>query len=133
MTTGFGEIAERLRRSTVQVRSGRRGLGSGVLWNNFGIVVTNAHVARGGQATVELWDGREFPARVTTQDPRRDLARLDIGAGGLEAEELSDAERLRPGALLIAIGNPLGFAGALTRGVVHAVGTAPGLGPRKWN
>jgi serine protease Do len=54
MTTGFGEIAERLRRSTVQVRSGTRVLGSGVLWDNSGIVVTNAHVARGGPATVEL-------------------------------------------------------------------------------
>jgi serine protease Do len=132
MTTGFGEIAERLRRSTVQVRSGRRGLGSGVLWDNSGIVVTNAHVARGGPATIELWDGREFPARLIAQDPRRDLARLEIKAGMLEPAETGDGERLRPGALVIAIGNPMGFAGALTRGVVHAIGAAPGLGRQKW-
>ena len=132
MTTGFGEIAERLRRSTVQVRSGRRGLGSGVLWDSSGIVVTNAHVTRGGPATIELWDGREFPARLIAQDPRRDLARLEIKAGGLEPAEMGEAERLRPGALVIAIGNPMGFAGALTRGVVHAVGAAPGLGRQKW-
>ena len=130
--TEFGEIAERLRRCTVQVQSGRQGLGSGVLWDTTGVVVTNAHVARNGSARVELWDGREFPARLVSQDDRRDLARIEISAGGLESAPAGDPSKLRPGAIVIAVGNPLGFAGALTRGVVHAIGPAPGLGRRTW-
>jgi serine protease Do len=132
MTSGFGEIAERLRRSTVQIRSGRRGLGSGVVWERSGTIVSNAHVIGSGPNTVELWDGREFPARVVVQDHRHDLAQLEISTLGLDVAEAGDSDKLRPGALVIAIGNPLGFAGALTRGVVHAVGPAPGLGRRRW-
>ena len=77
----FGEIAERLRRSTVQVFSDRRrGGGSGVVWKPDGLIVTNAHVARHRQAQVELWDGRRFEARVVSYDARRDLAALRISA-----------------------------------------------------
>ena len=63
---GLGEVAERLRRSTVQVHPyGRRGggHGSGVIWSTGGLVLTNAHVARTPEAEIELWDGRRFPAR----------------------------------------------------------------------
>src|SRR5450432_4128635 len=82
---GFGEIAERLRRSTVQVfpHGHGKGGGSGVVWSSEGLIVTNAHVARGSfgaarEAEVELWDGRRFPARVTARDTRRDLATLRL-------------------------------------------------------
>jgi serine protease Do len=57
---GFGEIAEQLRRSTVVVQSGGRGIGSGVIWSSDGQVVTNAHVVHGSRVSVQLWDGREF-------------------------------------------------------------------------
>lgn len=58
----FGEIAERLRRSTVQVFAhGHQGGGSGVIWSSDGRVLTNAHVARAEQADVVLWDGRRLP------------------------------------------------------------------------
>ncbi|MCU1235198.1 MAG: peptidase and chymotrypsin/Hap [Candidatus Solibacter sp.] len=120
---GFGEIAERLRRSTVQVQLNRqRGGGSGIVWSPDGMILTNAHVARGVEAEVELWDGRRFPARVTARDPRRDLATLRIAASGLEAVTPGDSSALRPGELVIAVGNPLGFAGALSTGVVHSSG-----------
>ena len=59
MTAGFGEIAERLRRSTVQVRSGRGGSGSGVVLVGEGIVITNAHVVRSNGIVIEAEDGRE--------------------------------------------------------------------------
>src|SRR6202035_2224939 len=59
---GFGEIAEQMRRSTVLIQSGRRASGSGVIWSNDGIVVTNAHVIQGSEVRVQLWDGREFEA-----------------------------------------------------------------------
>jgi len=130
---GFGEIAERLRRSTVQVFSDpRRGGGSGVVWTSNGVVVTNAHVARASQAQVELWDGRRFEARVTARDARRDLAALRITANGLEAATPGDSDALRPGELVIAIGSPLGFAGALSTGVVHSLGSLPGMGRQSW-
>jgi serine protease Do len=124
---GFGEIAERLRRSTVQVFPDqvfpdRRGGGSGVIWTSDGAIVTNAHVARKDAAQVQLWDGRLFPARVTSRDARRDLAVLRVEAGGLDAAALGDSSALRPGELVMAIGSPLGFAGALSTGVAHSTG-----------
>ena len=69
----FGEIAEQLRRSTVQVFTDRHGGGSGVIWKSDGVIITNAHVARKDAAEVQLWDGRRFPARVTSRDARRDF------------------------------------------------------------
>jgi serine protease Do len=118
----FGEIAEQLRRSTVVVYSGPRGNGSGVIWSSDGLIVTNAHVARSSRLKVQLWDGREFDANVAGRDSSRDLASLQITARNLPAATPADSSRLRPGELAIAIGNPLGFVGALTTGIIQAVG-----------
>src|SRR5437016_14642955 len=107
---GFGEIAEQLRRSTVLVHACTRGNGSGVIWSADGVIVTNAHVAR-GSPSVQLWDGREFDASIALRDPRRDLAELRIEAANLPAASAADSSQLRPGELTIAIGNPLGFVG----------------------
>jgi len=129
----FGEVAERLRRSTVQVQAGgERGGGSGVIWSQDGLIVTNAHVARSDRARVELWDGRAFDAQVTARNPRRDLASLRIPARALPAAIAGDSSALRPGELVVAVGNPLGFIGALTTGVVHALGPLDGLGRQVW-
>jgi serine protease Do len=129
---GFGEISEQLRRSTVLVHSGGRGAGSGVIWSEDGLVVTNAHVIRGPRVNVQLWDGREFDATVHSRDPRRDLAQLRIDAAHLPAASAADSSKLRPGELAIAIGNPMGFIGALATGVIHAVGPLRGLGRQTW-
>jgi serine protease Do len=128
----FGEIAENLRRSTVFIHAGRRGNGSGVIWSSDGVIVTNAHVARRAQLRVQLWDGRELDATLVSSDVVRDIAVLRIDAKNLPAATAADSSRVRPGELAIAIGNPLGFVGALTTGVVHAVGPLPGLGPQSW-
>lgn len=130
---GFGEVAERLRRSTAQVFLGeRRGAGSGVVWSADGLILTNAHVARARTAQVELWDGRSFDASVVARDPRRDLASLRISAEGLEAATPGDSASLRSGELVIAIGSPLGFAGALSTGIIHSIGALPGMGRERW-
>jgi serine protease Do len=129
---GFGEVAERLRRSTVLIQAGVRGGGSGVIWAGDGLIVTNAHVARGSNARVQLWDGREFEAGISSRDPQLDLAALRISANDLPAAHSADSSKLRPGELAIAIGNPLGFVGALTTGVIHAVGPLRGFGSRTW-
>jgi serine protease Do len=129
---GFGEIAEQLRRSTVLIHSGGRGAGSGVIWSSDGLVVTNAHVVRGSRVNVQLWDGREFEAAIGSRDSRRDLAQLRINAANLPAASAGDSSAVRPGELAIAIGNPMGFVGALATGVIHAVGPLRGLGRQSW-
>src|SRR5260370_6025573 len=129
---GFGDIAERLRRSTVQIFNGAdRGQGSGIVWSAGGLILTNAHVARTPQAEIGLWYGRRFQARVASRDPRRDLATLRIVVGDGDAPTLEpatprDSTALRPGELGIAICNPLGLAGALSAGVVHSFRRRPG-------
>jgi serine protease Do len=129
---GFGEVAERLRRSTVLIQAGDRGSGSGTIWGGDGLIVTNAHVARGSHARVQLWDGREFEASIKSRDPQLDLAALRIGANDLPVVNSADSSKLRPGELALAVGNPLGFVGALTTGIIHAVGPLRGFGPRTW-
>jgi serine protease Do len=116
----------------VLVQPGGRGSGSGVIWSGDGLIVTNAHVARGSRVDVSLWDGREFRAEVTSRDLRRDVAALRIEAKDLHAAEIGDSSRVRAGELAIAVGNPLGFLGAMTSGIVHAVGPLRGLGSREW-
>jgi serine protease Do len=130
--TGFGEIAENLRRSTVVIQARSRGGGSGVIWSSDGSIITNAHVARGAEVSLQLWDGREFQATVASRDRHRDLAVVRIEATNLPSASAADSSQVRPGELAIAIGNPLGFVGALTTGVVHAVGPLRGLGSRSW-
>ncbi|HET9887422.1 MAG TPA: trypsin-like peptidase domain-containing protein, partial [bacterium] len=132
LPTGFGEIGEKLRRSTVQVQTHRQGQGSGLIVSADGFIVTNSHVATSPAATVQLWDGSTFDAKLVSRDAVRDLALLRIAKSGLPAAELADSDRLRVGELVIAIGNPMGFIGALTTGVVHAIGRIGELGPWKW-
>src|SRR5579862_501858 len=129
---GFGEIAEKLRRSTVQVSAGRGRHGSGVIIRPEGLIVTNAHVAAFQAISIQLWDGTRARADLVSHDTQRDLAALRIARSDLPATALADSDGLRVGELVLAIGNPLGFVGALTTGIVHAIGCAPGLGPRKW-
>jgi len=129
---GLGEAAESIRRFTVLVQPGGRGSGSGVVWSNDGLIVTNAHVARGSRARIMLWDGRELAAEVAARDERRDLAVLRISASDLVVASSRDSSQVRAGEIALAVGNPLGFLGALTTGVVHAVGPLRGLGSRSW-
>jgi len=129
---GFGEVAERLRRSTVVVRAGNRNAGSGVICSAEGLIVTNAHVLGGRHASVQLWDGRELAAKLTRLNRSSDLAALRVPAASLPAAVLADSSQVRAGELALAIGNPLGFVGALSSGLIHAVGPLPGLGAGKW-
>ena len=131
----FGELTERVRRSTVQVEmpGPRPGSGSGVVTGQGNVVVTNAHVARGPVMRVHLWDGRVVEARVARKDARRDLAELLLlEAATVPALPFGDSGALRPGHLVVAVGNPLGFQGAASAGVVRAVGPVSGLGTQPW-
>jgi len=129
---GFGEVAEALRRSTVQVSSRGRGFGSGVILSADGLIVTNAHVVRSSHAQVKLWDWRTLDAVVTSRDLTRDLAALLASGSGLPAATLADSSKARVGELVLAVGNPLGFVGALSTGIIHASGSVRGLGTSSW-
>jgi len=137
---GFGEVAEKLRRSTVQVLSGDRtsnGSGSGIIWDAGGTVITNAHVVpekrvREEPVRVELWDGRSLSATVAARDSYADLVKLRVEVSTLPIAMWRESSSLRAGELAVAIGNPLGFIGALTTGVVHGAGPMRGLGLRPW-
>lgn len=128
----FGEVTERLRRITVQVLAGGTSRGSGVIWREDGLVVTNAHVLPGSSVQVELWNGRRFRAALRTADRRRDLAVLQVDADGLESAVPGDSNALRPGELVIAVGSPYGFIGAVSAGVIHSVGVRYEFAARPW-
>lgn len=127
-------IAHSLTLVTTQVRMrGRRGgTGSGIVWRGDGLVVTNAHVARGDRAIVELSDGRAFDGRVLERDTRHDLAALRIEADGLQAARIGDSRQLRPGELVVACGHPFGIANVVTAGVVHTVRARPAASGERW-
>lgn len=128
----LAELATTLRRSTVEVRTRGTGAGSGIVWNDRGLIVTNAHVARTEHVTVVLSDDRVFDGVVLAHDGRRDLAAIMIpsSAGELSPATIGHPTDLRTGDLVVALGHPLGVVGALALGVVHAV--ERGRGAPRW-
>jgi serine protease Do len=107
-----------------------RGLGSGFILSEDGLVITNAHVVQGAsEVTVKLTDRREFRAKVLGTDKRTDVAVLKIDAEHLPAVQLGDVKELDVGEWVLAIGSPFGFENSATVGVVSAKKRAiPGSG-----
>jgi len=108
-------------------RRGRHlpGAGSGVVISSDGFAITSAHVVEGAtRGSGSFVDGHEARFEVIGRDPLSDLAVLRFDGGPLHPANLGDASELRVGQLVIAIGNPLGFSGSVTTGVVSALGRA---------
>lgn len=100
-----------------------RSLGSGVIMNKQGYILTNNHVIQGADAIqVLLSDGRSAAAQVVGRDPATDLAALRIELDGLTAIALADSDQLAVGDLVLAIGNPLGFGHSVTQGIISGLG-----------
>jgi S1-C subfamily serine protease len=120
--------AERLIPSVASLRVRRTdgwggGTGSGVAFTADGFLLTSAHVVAGAPGgTATFVDGTDYPFEVVGRDPLSDLAVIRASGSDLTAAPLGDADRLRVGQLVVAIGNPLGFAGSVTAGVVSALG-----------
>ncbi len=126
------DVAERLSPSVASLRVIRRsrggrvpaGAGSAFVLSPDGFMLTSAHVVagRGRSGRAAFTDGREHAFEIVGRDPFSDLAVLHADTADLAAAELGDAEGLRVGQLVVAIGNPNGFAGSVTAGVVSALG-----------
>ena len=125
----LAETADRLRQVTVEIY-GSGGGGAGILWAP-DLVVTNAHVARASRLRVGLADDRQVDATVVTADRRADLALLRIPRCGAAPAALADSDTLRVGALVVALGHPLGLRRTLTAGIVHALAPVSAAG-RRW-
>jgi S1-C subfamily serine protease len=123
-------VAERLRPSVTSLSVLVRGpggeanaAGSAVVLSGDGLLLTSAHVVngtRGGATTT--YDGQELPFEVVGADPLSDIAVLRAYGGELTPAAVGDADRLRVGQLVVAVGNPFGLAGSVTAGVVSALG-----------
>jgi S1-C subfamily serine protease len=116
--------------AALAVRSNRgQGAGSGVSFTDDGFLLTSAHVIAGAQAGLaEFTDGTESRFDVVGADPLADLAVLRVRDGGAPPAILGDADTLRIGQLVVAVGNPLGLAGSVTAGVVSALGRSLPVG-----
>lgn len=115
-------IAQNLRLATVRVRGRRDSMGSGVIWNADGVIITNAHVVSDRKVSIELSDGRVLPAAAIAKNIQRDLVALKIDASDLIPANIGNSDNLRVGELAIAVGNPAGLMGVVTTGIIHSLG-----------
>jgi serine protease Do len=120
-------------RVTRRLRGGRTAMGGGsaVVITPDGFLVTSAHVVEGsGSGSASFVDGREMRFTVVGADPLSDIAVLRADALDLAPAQLGDASELKVGQLVVAIGNPHGYAGSVTAGVVSALGRSLPVGRR---
>ena len=128
----FGEdFFDRFFGETPQKDYVQRSLGSGVIIDREGYILTNNHVIEGAsEILVRLSTEKEFEAEVIGRDPKTDLALIKIKSGqDLPVEELGDSDKLEIGEWVMAIGNPFGLSQTVTVGIVSAKGRVIGSGP----
>ncbi|MDX2251426.1 MAG: DegQ family serine endoprotease [Nitrospira sp.] len=105
-----------------------RGLGSGVIVESNGLIITNNHVVgKADEIRVTLSDKREFKAKLIGTDPKTDIAVVRIDATGLPTVPWADSDRLEVGEFVLAVGNPFGLTQTVTLGIVSALGRAAGI------
>jgi serine protease Do len=103
----------------------RTSLGSGVIVDDSGYILTNNHVVQNAEEiTVTLWDKREFKGEIIGTDPKTDLAVVRIETNGLKTATWGDSDALKVGELVVAVGSPYGLSQTVTSGIVSAKGRA---------
>jgi Do/DeqQ family serine protease len=113
----FGEMPDQPRERV------QRGTGSGFIYSNDGLIMTNAHVVAGADTVeVVLRDGRKITGKVLGADSLTDVAVIRVNDRNLPTVNLGDSDSLRPGEWAIAIGNPLGLDNTVTAGIISATG-----------
>jgi putative serine protease PepD len=118
----FVKVVKQVGPSVVLIQTSQ-GLGSGIVFDATGNVVTNAHVVEGASSfQITLADGKQQPARLVGTFTADDLAVLHIDADGLHPAAFADSSRLQVGDVALAIGNPLGLQSSVTEGIVSALG-----------
>jgi putative serine protease PepD len=125
----FISVVERVSPSVVQI-STDSGLGSGVVYDGKGDIVTNHHVVAGSRRfEVTLANGRRHPAVLVGDFPPEDLAVIRLEGATPPAASLGDSSKLRVGQIAFAIGNPLGLRSSVTQGIVSSLGRTVSEGP----
>jgi putative serine protease PepD len=118
----FVNIVKQVSPAVVEIQSGNR-LGSGIIFDTGGDIVTNNHVVDGAtNIDVVLADGTHYAAEPVGSSPANDLAVLHISATGLTPATFADSSQLAVGDIALALGNPLGLQGSVTQGIVSALG-----------
>ncbi len=112
------ELVEHVSQRVVLVRGSMGSSGSGVVWDQPGLVITNHHVVPGEFAELTIFGGRRLRARVIRRAPRLDLAALRVEGTLEHAARVGDSDRLRVGDLVVAVGNPMGERNAPSLGIV---------------
>jgi len=116
----FVNVVQTVSPSVVQIED-QIGLGSGIVFDSTGDIVTNNHVVSGGKSfTVTTSTGKRYPAKLVGSFPPDDLAVVRISGAGLKPATFADSSKLQVGDLAIAIGNPLGLQSSVTNGIVSA-------------
>jgi serine protease Do len=134
-TTGLAPVSEESEGTTTSLFTTQRATGSGIVMSPDGYILTNAHVVRGGRRiqvrlapdggadhySIVKVPGKTVEAKIVGADRETDLAVLKIDATNLPYLRMGDSETLRQGQLVLAFGNPLGFEGSASMGVVSSV------------
>jgi putative serine protease PepD len=118
----FTDVVARVSPTVVQIQTAR-GLGSGIVYDADGDVVTNAHVTSGAtRFVVTLANGERHAAKLVGADPGDDLAVIHMSDATPDPASFGDSSKVRAGAISFAIGNPLGLRSSVTQGIVSSVG-----------
>lgn len=117
------ETFARVQPGIVQVRTGRYGAGTGVVWHTDGRIITNNHVVARDHAPIQVLfsDERTLEAKVLDRNPRLDLAVLKVQEDNLKALPAGDSSQLRIGELVFAVGHPWGQRWVVTAGIISGI------------
>ena len=120
VSAALGELTREVARSVVLVRGSRGSAGSGVIWDQPGLVITNHHVVPGPSAQLTLSNGRRVNSRVIRRAPALDMAALSVDDADLGelAARIGQSDAMRVGDLVVAVGNPMGERNAPSLGIL---------------